>query len=91
MTTVKYILLAIEIIGLCLFLFPIVLDVINFGNIFGTALFSVLMLITVYHERFFISIKKSLGNSAWKNSYNYRLRGNNSRCAFGIIFIGSYG
>lgn len=57
MTTVKYILLAIEIIGLCLFLFPIVLDVINFGNIFGTALFSVLMLITVYHERFFISIK----------------------------------
>ncbi len=61
MTTVKYILLAIEIIGLCLFLFPIVLDVINFGNISGTALFAVLIFITVFHDRFF-----SVVNSFWK-------------------------
>lgn len=61
MTTAKYILLAIEIIGLCLFLFPIVLDVINFGNISGTVLFAVLILITVFHERFFSCVKNLWG------------------------------
>lgn len=62
MTTVKYILLAVEIIGLCLFLFPIILDVINFGNISGTALFAVLILITAFHERFFSNVKNLWGS-----------------------------
>lgn len=61
MTTVKYIILAIEIVGLCLFLFPIVLDVINFGNISGTFLFATFILITIFHERFF-----SVVNSLWR-------------------------
>lgn len=62
MTAVKYIILAIEIIGLCLFLFPIILDVINFGNISGTALFAVLILITAFHERFFSGVKNLWGS-----------------------------
>ena len=62
MTTVKYILLAIEIIGLCLFLFPIIFDLVNFGNILGVIVFTVLIFITFFHNKFFLFVKNLWGS-----------------------------
>ncbi len=62
MTTVKYILLAVEIIGLCLFLFPIIFDLVNFGNILGVIVFTALIFITFFHNKFFLLVKNLWGS-----------------------------
>lgn len=58
MSAVRYFLIAAEIIGLCVFLFPIFVDTINTGNIIGVLFFSFLLLVTAQFRKIssFISI-----------------------------------
>ncbi len=58
MSAVRYFLIAAEIIGLCVFLFPIFVDTINTGNIIGVLFFSFLLFVTAQYGKIssFISI-----------------------------------
>lgn len=51
MSTVRYFLLAVEIIGLCVFLLPIFVDTINAGNTIGILFFTALLFVTALFDR----------------------------------------
>lgn len=51
MTAFRYTLLSIEIIGLFIFVFPIVMDTLNFGNILGILFFVICIILTVYSHQ----------------------------------------
>ncbi|MCD8327802.1 MAG: YdcF family protein [Ruminococcus sp.] len=52
MTLVKFILLCAEVFLLVLFLFPIILDVLNFGNIAGGIACAIMLIVTIFSKQF---------------------------------------
>ncbi|MCD7773416.1 MAG: YdcF family protein [Ruminococcus sp.] len=53
MIFVKLILLCVEVFLLVLFLFPVVLDVLNFGNIAGGIACAIMLIVTIFDKQFF--------------------------------------